>query len=501
MLTLIPLASSLLALLLATFKMVHASALAGFALVLAATPLASADVTTVINAPSNWGTWEGWGTSLAWWAKQFGNRDDLADAFFTLKSTTVNSQTLPGLGFNIVRYNAGASSWKAIGTERMIESSNIKRSRQIEGFWVDWTSADPSSSSWDWSVDGNQRSALQKAIARGANRTELFSNSPMWWMCNNHNPSGASDGGENIQSWNLEQHAIYMATIAKAFQDRWGIRFESVDPFNEPTADWWKAAGTQEGCHMSVSTQATIVNYLSSHLSSRGLSTRIAASDESYYDQALKTLQTIGSGALSKITRISVHGYQYGSGNRGGLRDAAASAQKPVWLNEYGDGVASGENMARYLLQDMRQLRPTAWVYWQVLDGGGWGLIDADNDSNTLGSATQKYFVLAQFARHIRPGMRILDAGRDDVVAAYDASASKLVIVAVNWDATQYFNFDLSRFSQRPPQGATITRWRTQIGSGDRYVKYTDTTMSGTKFWSLFDKNTVQTFEVTGVKV
>jgi galactan endo-1,6-beta-galactosidase len=161
--------------------MVHPPLL-GLAWVLAATPLASADITTVINARSNWGTWEGWGTSLAWWAKQFGNRDDLADAFFTLKSTTVNSQTLPGLGFNIVRYNAGASSWKAVGSERMVESPNIKRSRQIEGFWLDWNSADASSSAWDWSVDANQRAALQKAIARGANRTELFSNSPMWYV-------------------------------------------------------------------------------------------------------------------------------------------------------------------------------------------------------------------------------------------------------------------------------------------------------------------------------
>ncbi|KAK4118801.1 glycoside hydrolase family 30 protein [Parathielavia appendiculata] len=482
--------------------MVH-SPLLGLAWVLAATPLARADITTAINAKSNWGTWEGWGTSLAWWAKQFGHRDDLADAFFTLKSTTVNSQTLPGLGFNIVRYNAGASSWKAIGSERMVESKNIKRSRQIEGFWLDWNSADASSSSWDWSVDANQRAALQKAVARGANRTELFSNSPMWWMCKNHNPSGASDGSENIQSWNLEQHAVYMATVAQEFQTRFGIRFETVDPFNEPSANWWKADGTQEGCHIDVATQSTIVNHLSAHLSRRGLATVISASDESLYDQALATLRAIGSTALSNIARIHVHGYQYGSGNRAGLRDAARSAGKPLWQSEYGDGVGSGENLARYLLQDMRQLRPTAWVYWQVLDGGGWGLIDADNDANRLGVATQKYFVLAQFARHIRPGMRILDGGRDNVVAAYDASgAGKLVIVAVNWDAPQYINFDLSGFSQRPAEGVRVPRWRTHIGSGDRYAQFTsDTSISGSRFWSYFEKNTVQTFEVTGVKL
>lgn len=289
--------------------------------------------------------------------------------------------------------------------------------------------------------------------------------------------------------------------MAKQFKDKWGVNFESVDPFNEPTANWWKSTGTQEGCHVNVPTQATIVNFLQTHLSSRGLSTVISASDESYYDQAVTTLQNIGSSALSKIARINVHGYQYGKGDRASVRTLATKAGKSLWNSEYGDGVASGADLARYLLQDLRTLRPTAWVYWQVLDQGGWGLIDANNDDGKLGTATQKYFVLAQFARHIRPGMRILDAGRDNVVAAYDASQSKLIIVAVNWDDTQYINFELSGFSQRPAAGTKVTRWRTQIGSGDQYKSYSDTIISGTRFWSQFEKNTVQTFEVTGIKV
>jgi galactan endo-1,6-beta-galactosidase len=479
----------------------HLQSFLSTALVLSVCATVSADVTATIDPKSNWGTWDGWGTSLAWWAKQFGNRDDLADTFFTLKQVSVNGKSLPGLGFNIVRYNAGASSWNTVNSEKMVESANIKRSRQIEGYWVDWTSKDPASSSWNWTVDANQRAALQKAIARGATRTELFSNSPMWWMCKNHNPSGADDGSENIQSWNLEDHAVYMATVAQQFKSKWDIEFESVDPFNEPSANWWKSSGTQEGCHVNVPTQATIVNYLQTHLTSLGVSTKIAASDESYYDHAVTTLQSIGSSALSKVSRINVHGYQYASGDRAKLRSLATQSGKVLWNSEYGDGVASGADMAKYLLQDLRTLRPTAWVYWQVLDGGGWGLIDADNDAGTLGSATQKYFVLAQFARHIRPGMRILDAGRDNVVAAYDASQSKLIIVAVNWDNTQYLNFELSGFSQRPAAGTTVTRWRTQIGSGDQYKSYSDTQISGTKFWSQFDKNTVQTFEVTGIKL
>jgi len=122
------------------------------ALVLASSYSVNADITTTIDAKSNWGNWEGWGTSLAWWAQQFGDRDDLADVFFTLDQVNFNGKTLPGLGFNIVRYNAGACSWNSIDGESMVLSPNIKRSRQMEGYWLDWTSSDPNSASWNWYV-------------------------------------------------------------------------------------------------------------------------------------------------------------------------------------------------------------------------------------------------------------------------------------------------------------------------------------------------------------
>ena len=73
----------------------------------------SGDTVAVVNASADWGTWEGWGTSLAWLGEAYGNRDDVADLFFTLNFTTVkeaSNESLPGLGLTIVRFNAGASS-------------------------------------------------------------------------------------------------------------------------------------------------------------------------------------------------------------------------------------------------------------------------------------------------------------------------------------------------------------------------------------------------------
>lgn len=124
------------------------------------------------------------------WAKAFGTNDELADIFFSLGNTHFNNQTLPGLGLNIVRYNAGACSNNSIDGDSMVLSPDMIPSREMQGYWLDWNSSNPSSASWNWGLDANQRSMVSKARDRGVNIVELFSNSPMWWMCYNHNPSG-----------------------------------------------------------------------------------------------------------------------------------------------------------------------------------------------------------------------------------------------------------------------------------------------------------------------
>ncbi|PNP46181.1 hypothetical protein TGAMA5MH_02216 [Trichoderma gamsii] len=182
---------------------------------------------------------------------------------------------------------------------------------------------------------------------------------------------------------------------------------------------------------------ATIIPYLKTSLSQRGLSSFIAASDESWYDLAITTWVGLGSSVQSQVTRINVHGYQYGGGRRDVLWTLANAAKKRLWLSEYGEGDGSGAQLFSNLLLDLVWLHPTAWVYWQAIDIPGWGLIGGDNDQLTLSGASTKYFVLAQFTRHIRPGMQILTTLDGNTAAAYDASSQKLVIVAGNWNTSQ----------------------------------------------------------------
>lgn len=471
---------------------------------------AYADYATVINPSTNYGRWQGWGAALSWWANVFGTDDTLADLFYTTKTVSYRGLDCPGLGLNVVRYNVGACTAQSVGTPpvSMVASPNIPRYKQIEGYWLNWNSTDPSSSSWNWSADANQRTMLGKARDRGANLFEMFSDSPIWWMCANHNPSGAADGSNNLQSWNYRQHAVYLATVAKYAQDNWGIHVASVEPFNEPSAGWWKADVTQEGCHLDPAIQREVIGYLRAELNSLGLtSTLVAASDENSYDAARTTWTGFSDATKSQVERLNVHGYQYGNagGPRSSLYAAAHGNNKALWQSEYGEGWDHGLYLAYNLSLDLRYLHPTAWCYWQPVDGLTWGLIAADYPdpatvSGTLGNVANKYFVLAQYTRHIRPGMLILDSGDQATVAGYDKAAQRLVLVTVNGGTAQQISYDLSRFAT---VGGPVRGWITDANPngvvGRQYAVTTAGTTNGKKLTVQFPPYTIQTVEIDGV--
>ncbi|PRP82944.1 endo-beta-1,6-galactanase [Planoprotostelium fungivorum] len=432
-----------------------------------------------------YGVWEGWGASLAWWGKQFGDRDDFADLFFTMDQVNItngaDSWVLPGLGFNIVRYNAGATSHKPYDGKSMSESWLIPPERQIDALWVDWGSQDPSSSSWNWTRDANQRDMLLKAKKRGANLFELFSNSPVWWQCKDLNPSGGLFGLSNLDESHRDDHAIYLATIARYFKDNFGLEFTSVDAFNEPSNHFWLAVGNQEGCHFDILEMADVIIRLRKQLDRLGMNdTIVSAADENTYDYA-------------RFTWTQTPSNEQMGGDRGALYNAVNG--KKLWNTEYGDGDGSGMSMAAALNMDLLSLHPTAWCYWQPIDSAqGWGLFWGDIGNKTLFGPSDKHYVMAHYTRHIRPGMQIMNAGfSGSSAAAYDAKENKLVIVSFNNDKEQAgFTFDLSLFSK---VNATANVWSTTVG-GEKYAQM-QKTVKGTILLDVLPSQSIRTYEIT----
>jgi len=451
-----------------------------------------------INPAKSWGVWEGWGVSLCWWANVFGDRDDIADAVFTTRITRVEQWEVPGLGLNIARYNAGGSAGREFDGRRMVVSKIILPYRQMQGFWLDPKSAAPDSPSWDWSVDAKQRAMLIKARDRGADRFELFSNAPMWWMCANDNPSGAAGKTEvNLLPGQYQNFAIYLAAIARRAKEKWGISFTTVEPFNEPSADYWFADCKQEGLHFPPPQQVAFLPYLRAELDRCGLKDLpIAASDETSYTHGLKSWNAYPASAKVLVGKVNVHGYEGTKGPRKELHDAVIRDRKPLWNTEYGEKQADGLQMARCIHLDLQELRPTAWCYWQAFDHGGWGLFDTDMVNARIKGVNPKYYVLAQYTRHIRPGMKLLETGDRAVIAAHDPAARKLVLVVFNDGPARDWSCDLSRFGT---VSGPVTRWVTEPGAAARYEQRHDIKLAGKSLGCTLSANSIQTFEVENV--
>src|SRR5580698_3651157 len=120
---------------------------------------------------------QGWGTSLCWWANVIGgysNRDDYADKVFK------------DLKFNIVRYNIGG------GENPSNQPGTMQFRTQMPGF-------EPTNGVWNWSADQNQRWMLKAALKRGVTRVEAFANSPPYWMTVSGSTTGAIGGTNNLK--------------------------------------------------------------------------------------------------------------------------------------------------------------------------------------------------------------------------------------------------------------------------------------------------------------
>ena len=474
----------------------------------------AAPTAVVVDASSSvGGPFQGFGVSLCWAGNVFGGRADLADALFTLNASVDlgGGVSVPALGLQLARYNAGGSSrdsdppvlvpgWGAAPVAWR-PSPNMPAWKAIESFWLAPNNTDPSSAAWDWSRDAAQRAQLAAALARGA-VAQLFSNSPPWFATANLNPSGADKGvDDNILAPMYATHALYLATVASEFRARFGVAFELVEAFNEPTGTWWNSKGTQEGCHVGPAAQAAILPLLRAALDARGLAAvPIAASDESLVDQAIATWDALPPSARATFATLQVHGYEGATGNRALLYELASAGGKPIRNSEHGEGDGSGASLAAQVALDFNELHVTAWNYWQAMDISGWGLLAADMQRATISAASTKWYILAGLARHVRRGMAVLNTSAPFAVAAYDTGAHTLAVWATNADAANALpiSVDLSSF---PPacRGLPVSRFATDFsGSGDLYRRYDDTVMTGATFAATLKPASAQTFVVEG---
>ena len=483
-----------------------------------------------------YGEFQGWGTSLCWWANRVGYSEELtaltAEAFFDKEK---------GLGMNIGRYNVGGGDDVVRGAvskedkeaDPFLHQQHIQRSDSaVPGYCTDVTKIDLDSNSeayytdnfdradfecgyawnYDWDADANQMNVLKAAADAAGDEfiAEAFSNSPPYFMT----VSGCSSGGEDPSVDNLREDsytafAAYMADVIEHWMKEGVITFQSVDPMNEPATDYWSAySPKQEGCHFSQGdSQSRILTALNDELKAKGIDIIICASDETSIDAAVNSYNALSDDAKSVVTRIDTHSYQGTQYSL--LKETALEAGVNLWMSEVDGtytignedtGMQAALGFSGQIIKDINGLMPTDWSMWDAVDihvdtdniydnctikeaedivSKGvpfWGIAIADHDSKEL-LLSKKYYAFGQFTRYIRPGYCIL--GTDDkanqVTAAYNPEDGSIVIVAMNTrDEDVKWEIDLSELNIKDDNSIQIIRTSGDMESGENWADVTD---------------------------
>jgi O-glycosyl hydrolase len=458
----------------------------------AAEPPGSA-VTVRIDPSYRQQEFEGWGTSLVWFANITGRypepiRQKLADMLFGED----------GLRLNIARYNIGG------GNAPDVRKDYMKTGATMDGFWKApegttredtdwWNPGNPDH--WDWSADPGQRWWVDR-VKQKVTRWEAFSNSPPWFQTVSGYVSGGFDAGtDQIRADRVDDFATYLVKVTEQLEKKHRIRFDTIAPLNEPNTNYWgtqigpdgqPTGGRQEGAHAGPELQQKVVLALHRALEKSRTRATISAMDETNPRTFVRNWNAYDGSARAAVDQLNVH--TYGTGMRTSARDSAKAADKPFWMSEvegtWGTGtdftgMEPGLGIATRVVDDIRELEPSAWVLWQPVEdsipqaqaGKNWGSIHIPFNctaKDTLETcpirANTKFHTLRNFTHHIRPGDHFVKADDPSSVAAVRKSGRGATVVHVNnGTSPRAVTLDLSRFKRVAP-GATVTPVVTSAG-------------------------------------
>jgi hypothetical protein len=184
------------------------------------------------------------------------------------------------------------------------------------------------------------------------------------------------------------------------------------------------------------------------------------------------------------VDQMNVH--TYGTGQRTTVRDLAKAADKPLWMSEvegdWGDGqsftdMRPGLGLAQRMVDDLRELEPRAWVFWQPVEdydnmkpggesakGGNWGEIQLPfscTSKDTLETCpiytNTKFDTARNFTHYIKPGDRLIKTDDTSSTAAVSRKGDAATVVHVNSTAeARDVTLDLSKFGHVSSR-ATVT--------------------------------------------
>ncbi|MFI9173678.1 RICIN domain-containing protein [Streptomyces lincolnensis] len=451
---------------------------------------AAASVTVTPDPSYKQQKFDGWGTSLVWFANATGDyppaiREKLAKLLFGDD----------GLALNIARYNIGGGNAPDV-------KDYLRAGGAVEGWWkapagttredTDWWSADDPAD-WNKNADATQRWWVDR-IKKDITHWETFSNSPPWFMTVSGYVSGGFDANaDQLKEESVDDFAAYLAGATKRLEKAEGIKVDTVTGVNEPNTNYWgtrlgadgqPVGGRQEGAHIGPELQQKLMAALAPALKKAKVKADISAMDETNPSIFATNWNSYSQESKDLVGQMNVH--TYGTGQRTTVRDLAKAADKPLWMSEvegdWGDGqsftdMRPGLGLAQRIVDDLRELEPKAWVFWQPVEdydnmkpggesakGGNWGSIQLPfscTSKDTLKTCpiytNTKFDTARNFTHFIKPGDKLIRTNDTSSAAAVTANGKGASLVHVNSTTeARTVTLDLAKFRE-VSKGATVT--------------------------------------------
>ena len=400
-----------------------------------------------IDPGQTYQTIEGWGSSLCWWAAQVGAWNE------SRVDSIVDLITSPDkLNMNIFRYNIGGGDDPSHLGGHMVKGKG-KRA-EMEGF------KNSVHAPYNWNTDKGQRSLMLKIKAKRPDAVfEAFSNSPPYWMTY----SGCAGGNvdpmqDNLKPEFYEAFCDYLLDVCKHYKEEYGLEFKTLEPFNESTSNYWYNLGSQEGCHFTPETQMKIIRIIAPKLAASGLKTVLSASDETNvasFTKVTKAYQSAGD-ILDKVGQLNTHTYSGNNNERKEAYQLVKAIGKPFWQSETGPSGKSNTSfesnlgLAQKLFDDMRYMKPQAWLDWQLMEESNevWCLMRCNFSSQEY-KIVKNFYVRMQITQYFKQGYSIVETGNDKTIAAINPEKTELVVAVINKsDQPNPINLNLKAFKK-----------------------------------------------------
>lgn len=382
-------------------------------------------------------TFEGFGTSSAWWSQTIDDEETARE----IARLLYDDET--GLGLDIYRYNIG-------GGEKDNPNTRIgDPNRRTESFYV--LNEETGEYEYDFTRDANARRMLDMAVEYGAKEVILFCNSPHFSMtASGHASGGLTDYASNLPEENYAAFVDYVLTIADWFVAQ-GYPVTAISPINEPMWTWGGAWVGQEGCHYTADETVAVLELFATEMQKRNSPYKLSGPESGqlspeYYEYIDKFF---ASEILNEFCdTYSGHSYwidnNYWVKSDVGNKFATQYPDKKLEMSEWCElplkidstTIDSGLYMANIVAQDLNLMNAVSWQSWTAVNGDG--LMELKDGGLVI---YNRYYAYKQFSNFIKPGMKRIDVldsfeGNSKIVSTAFKGDGETVIVLINNEET-----------------------------------------------------------------